>query len=149
MNQYRKEMILGLVGGIIYIAIELLWRGYSHWSMFVLGGLCFVLLGQINEVIPWDMPLWMQVFIGTAIITAMEFIAGCIVNLWLGWKVWDYSNVPFNVLGQICLPYIVLWIPISLTGILLDDYLRHWIFKEEKPHYNIGFTWSNKKTIWL
>ena len=84
MNQYRKEMILGLVGGIIYIAIELLWRGYSHWSMFVLGGLCFVLLGQINEVIPWDMPLWMQVFIGTAIITAMEFIAGCIVNLWLG-----------------------------------------------------------------
>lgn len=137
MNQYRKEMILGLVGGIIYIAIELLWRGYSHWSMFVLGGMCFVLLGQINEVIPWDMPLWQQALIGTLIITGLEFATGCIVNLWLGWNVWDYSNVPFNILGQICIPYILLWTPLSLVGIILDDYLRYWMFKEDKPHYKL------------
>lgn len=135
MKRYHKEIILWLIGGLLYIGIELMWRGYSHWTMFVLGGICFVFLGRINELIPWDMPLWMQVLIGTAIITAMEFIAGCIVNLWLGWKVWDYSNVPFNVLGQICLPYILLWIPVSLAGIVSDDYLRHWLFKEEKPHY--------------
>lgn len=135
MKRYHKEIILWLIGGLLYMGIELMWRGYSHWTMFVLGGICFVLLGRINEVIPWDMPLWMQVLIGTAIITAMEFITGCIVNLWLGWKVWDYSNVPFNVIGQICLPYILLWIPISLAGIVSDDYLRHWLFKEEKPHY--------------
>lgn len=135
MKQYRKEMILGLVGGVIYIGIELLWRGYSHWTMFVLGGVCFVFLGWINEVIPWNMPLWKQAVIGTVIITALEFVTGCIVNLWLGWNVWDYSNVLFNVLGQICLPYILLWIPISLIGIILDDYLRFWMFKEEKPQY--------------
>ena len=135
MKRYHKEIILGFIGGLLYIGIELIWRGYSHWTMFVLGGLCFVCLGRINEVIPWNMPLWQQALIGTAIITGLEFITGCIVNLWLGWNVWDYSNVPFNVLGQICLPYILLWIPISLTGIFLDDYLRHWIFKEEKPHY--------------
>ena len=135
MKRYHKEIILGFIGGLLYIIIELIWRGYSHWTMFVLGGLCFVFLGRINEVIPWNMPLWKQMLIGTAIITGLEFITGCIVNLWLGWNVWDYSNVPFNVLGQICLPYILLWIPISLTGIFLDDYLRHWIFKEEKPHY--------------
>lgn len=135
MKRYHKEIILWLIGGLLYMGVELMWRGYSHWTMFVLGGICFVLLGRINEVIPWDMPLWMQVLIGTAIITAMEFITGCIVNLWLGWKVWDYSNVPFNVLGQICLPYILLWIPISLAGIVSDDYLRHWLFKEEKPYY--------------
>lgn len=135
MKRYHKEIILWLIGGLLYMGIELMWRGYSHWTMFVLGGICFVLLGRINEVIPWDMPLWMQVLIGTAIITGLEFITGCIVNLLLGWNVWDYSNVPFNVLGQICLPYILLWIPISLTGIFLDDYLRHWLFKEEKPHY--------------
>lgn len=135
MKRYHKETILGLIGGLLYIIIELIWRGYSHWTMFVLGGLCFVCLGRINELIPWDMPLWQQILIGTAIITGLEFITGCIVNLWLGWNVWDYSNVPFNVLGQICLPYILLWIPISLAGIVSDDYLRHWIFKEEKPHY--------------
>ena len=135
MKRYHKEIILWLIGGLLYMGVELMWRGYSHWTMFVLGGICFVLLGRINEVIPWDMPLWMQVLIGTAIITGLEFITGCIVNLWLGWKVWDYSNVPFNVLGQICLPYILLWIPISLAGIVSDDYLRHWLFKEEKPHY--------------
>ena len=135
MKRYHKEVILWLIGGLLYMGIELMWRGYSHWTMFVLGGLCFVCLGRINEVIPWNMPLWQQALIGTAIITGLEFITGCIVNLWLGWNVWDYSNVPFNVLGQICLPYILLWIPISLAGIVSDDYLRHWLFKEEKPHY--------------
>lgn len=135
MKRYHKEIILGFIGGMLYIGIELIWRGYSHWTMFALGGLCFVCLGRINEVIPWCMPLWQQALIGTAIITGLEFITGCIVNLWLGWNVWDYSNVPFNVLGQICLPYILLWIPMSLTGIVSDDYLRHWIFKEEKPYY--------------
>lgn len=135
MKRYHKEIILGFIGGLLYIIIELIWRGYSHWTMFALGGLCFVCMGRINEVIPWNMPLWLQVLIGTVIITVLEFVTGCIVNLWLGWNVWDYSNVPFNVLGQICLPYILLWIPMSLTGIVSDDYLRHWLFKEEKPHY--------------
>ena len=135
MKRYHKEIILGFIGGMLYIGIELIWRGYSHWTMFALGGICFVFLGRINEVIPWDMPLWLQVLIGTAIITGLEFITGCIVNLWLGWNVWDYSNVPLNVFGQICLPYILLWAPISLAGIILDDYLRYWLFKEERPHY--------------
>ena len=135
MKPYHKEIILGFIGGLLYIGIELIWRGFSHWTMFALGGLCFVRLGRINEVIPWNMPLWQQMLIGTAVITGLEFITGCIVNLWLGWGVWDYSNVPFNLLGQICLPYTVLWTPISLAGIILDDHLRYWLFKEEKPHY--------------
>ena len=137
LKQYHKKIILGFIGGLLYVGIELLWRGHSHWTMFVLGGICFVLIGRINEVIPWSMPLWKQVLFGVLIVTGLEFATGCIVNLWLGWNVWDYSDVPFNILGQICLPYILLWIPISLVGIILDDYLRHWIFKEEKPHYRV------------
>lgn len=132
-----KEIILGIIGGALYVGVELLWRGHSHWTMFVLGGLCFVLLGRINEVIPWCMPLWEQILIGTMIITGLEFITGCIVNLWLDWNVWDYSNVPLNILGQICVPYIILWIPISLLAIVLDDYLRYLLYDEEKPHYCI------------
>ena len=135
LKQYHKELILGLIGGLIYIGIEFLWRGYSHWTMFILGGACFVFLGRINEVIHWEMPLWKQALIGVVIITILEFVTGCIVNLLLGWNVWDYSNVPFNIMGQICVPYILLWIPISLIGIILDDYLRYWMFQEEKPSY--------------
>lgn len=137
MRQYLKYMFLGCVGGLLYMLLELIWRGYSHWTMFFLGGLCFVCLGAINEVIPWEMSIWKQMLIGTAIITALELLTGCIVNLWLGWNVWDYSGMPFNVLGQICLPYIFLWMPVSLAGIVLDDWLRYWMFEEKRPHYRL------------
>ena len=130
---------LFLIGGAIYVLIELVYRGYSHWTMFLLGGLCFVLIGGVNEYIPWEMPLWLQAGIGAVIITALEFICGCIVNLALGWNVWDYSNTPLNILGQICLPFAIIWFVIAHFGIVLDDYLRYWLFKEEKPHYTYKF----------
>jgi len=102
MRQYLKLLFLFASGGLLYNLLELFYRGWTHWTMFFLGGLCFVALGAINEVIPWDMPLWQQVIIGAGIITTMEFIIGCIVNLWLGWDVWDYSHEFADVLGQIC-----------------------------------------------
>lgn len=46
-----KYLILFLIGGFVYISIELLWRGHTHWSMFILGGVCFILLGLIIEVL--------------------------------------------------------------------------------------------------
>lgn len=121
----------------MYIALELLWRGHSHWTMFILGGICFVALGLINEVLPWDMPLWKQSLIGACIITALEFVTGCVVNLWLGLGVWDYSHMKGNILGQICPQFFLLWLPVSLSGIVLDDWLRCWWFGEEKPHYKL------------
>lgn len=133
----NKYLILFDVGGLLYILIELIWRGWSHWTMFALGGVCFVCLGLINEVLPWEMELWKQVLIGACIVTALEFLIGCIVNLWLGWNVWDYSNLPGNILGQISPPFFVLWLPVSLAGILLDDWLRYWWFGEDRPHYKI------------
>lgn len=135
MRQYLKYLFLFVAGGLLYNLVELFYRGWTHWTMFFLGGLCFVCLGAINEVIPWDMPLWWQVAIGSCIITALEFLTGCVVNLWLGWGVWDYSQLPGNVLGQICPQFFVLWLPVALAGIILDDWLRYWMFGEEKPHY--------------
>lgn len=137
MKQAFKCLVLMIIGGLLYIGIELVWRGYSHWTMFLLGGLCFVLIGAINEYIPWQMPLWKQAAIGTIIITSLEFLTGCIVNLWLGWNVWDYSNVPGNILGQICLPYMLMWVPVSMLAIVVDDYLRYWLFNEEEAHYRL------------
>ncbi|ODR42179.1 hypothetical protein BEI59_32080 [Eisenbergiella tayi] len=130
-----RPLVLCSIGGLLYVLCELVFRGRSHWTMFVVGGLCFWLIGLINEVIPWNMPVWLQCIIGAVIITTVEFIAGCIINIWLGWQVWDYSGLPFNILGQVCLPFTVLWTFLSAVCIILDDYLRYRLFGEDKPHY--------------
>ena len=133
----KKHLILGTIGGLIYVLLELIWRGYSHWTMFLLGGTCFVLLGLINEILDWDTPLTLQMLIGCTVITVLEFITGCVVNLWLGWNVWDYSDLKFNILGQISLFSSIGWYFISLVGITLDDWLRYRLFGEKKPHYKL------------
>lgn len=137
MKNTAKYAILFSLGGIFYLLIELLWRGYSHWTMFALGGLCFVLIGVINEFYTFEIPLFIQMVIGTFIITVLEFITGCIVNLTLHLNVWDYSDMPLNIMGQICLPYMLLWFLLSPVCIIVDDYLRHYFFGEEKPHYKL------------
>lgn len=130
-----RPLILFGIGGILYYFIEIIWRGYSHWTMFLLGGICFLLVGLINEI--FEFSLVKQMTISTVIITIAEFICGCIVNLQLGWNIWDYSELPLNVMGQICLPYSLLWFFLSAFAIMLDDYLRHWLFGEEKPEYKL------------
>lgn len=134
----RKHLVLAATGGLLYVILESVWRGRSHWTMFLLGGLCFVGLGLINEVLPWDMPLWQQVLVGAAIVTVLEFVTGCMVNIGLGWSVWDYSGLPGNILGQICPQYCLLWLPVSLAGIVLDDWLRYWWWGEDRPRYRLA-----------
>ena len=131
-----KYLFLFAVGGATYVLIEILARGFSHWTMFVVGGICFVLVGIINEATP-KIPLLQQMILSAAIITAIEFVSGCILNIWLGLNIWDYSDEVGNVLGQICPSHTLYWFLLSLVGIVLDDYIRHYFFGEEKPKYTI------------
>ena len=137
MRTILKHIFLFLVGGTLYFFIEILFRGYSHPSMFICGGICFLLIGLINEFKAIRLPLIGQMFISCIMITAVEFITGLIVNIWLGLNVWDYSSRPFNVLGQICLLYTVLWFFLSFAAIILDDYLRYKFFGEDMAKYKI------------
>lgn len=133
-----KEFILLIIGGVLYFIIEVLYRGYSHLSMFLLGGICFVVIGLINEVFDYKMSLLkFQMPIAAIVVTVLEFITGLIVNKWLGLNVWDYSNTPFNVMGQICLPFTIVWYLLSGIAIVLDDYIRYFVFDEEKPIYKL------------
>lgn len=131
-----KAMVLFSIGAVAYALIEVLWRGYTHWTMAVLGGLLFLLIGGINEYFPWDMPLCHQVIIGSLLVTGAELIAGIVLNIWLGLGIWDYSEMPFNVLGQICPQFAAAWAALSFVAIVLDDYIRYWLFGEDKPRYN-------------
>lgn len=131
----RKAAALALIGGLCYGAVEVLWRGYTHWTMLVLGGVLFVLLGGLNEWLTWDMPLALQAILGAVVVTAAEFLAGLALNLWLGLDVWDYSGMWGNFLGQICPAYSALWVLLSAVAIVLDDWLRYWLWGEERPYY--------------
>ena len=134
MRIILKHTFLFLVGGTLYFFIEVLFRGFSHPSMFICGGLCFLLIGLINEF-KFDIPLVWQMLIASIIITTIEFITGVIVNIWLGLNVWDYSYRPFNILGQVCLLFTIIWFFLSFAAIILDDYLRYKFFGEKMVKY--------------
>lgn len=142
MKKYFETFIeyvfLLILGGSIYYGIEILYRGYSHLSMILVGGLCFIEIGLINEVLSWDMKFWKQVLIGDILVLITEFVSGVILNIWLGLNVWDYSNLPFNLLGQICLPFAIMWLPIVAVAIVLDDWVKYILGKGDKPKY----TWK-------
>lgn len=125
----KKETIIFLIFGFLYICIELLYRGHTHVSMFFVGGLCGILIGLINDNTP-DIPLFYQCILGTTIVTLIEFISGCYLNIYLGLGIWDYSHVPFNFLGQVCLPFSIIWMLLSIPVIYLDDYLKNKLLKE-------------------
>lgn len=148
MMKLLKPVILFFTGAAAYGGIELLWRAFTghlpgHWSMALLGGLMFLLIGAINEGLSWNMPLLLQSLIGAAAVTAAEFVAGLYLNLWLGLNIWDYTGLPLNLWGQICLPFSVIWVGLSVIAVILDDWLRHWLWKKERPHYTI-FRWGKK-----
>lgn len=104
--------------------------------MFVVGGLCFLLIGGIDTVFP-DMPLLIQSVLGACLVTALELISGLILNLWLGMGVWDYSYLPLNLMGQVCMAYFFLWILVSLLAVFLEDQLRQRLFQERHPIYRL------------
>ena len=102
-------MVLFYLGGMAYAGLELLWRGRSHGSMFVAGGLCFVLIGQLPR-----MPLALRALAGALIITTVELTTGLIANR--DYAVWDYRSQPGNFMGQICPLFTLIWVPISLIA---------------------------------
>ena len=127
-----QHLLLGSLGGFAYGALELLYRGRTHGSMVLAGALSFWMVGMINEAAPW-MPLPAQAIWGAALITALELLTGLAVNRRL--TVWNYTACPCNFRGQICLPYSLLWVPLALTAVFLDDALRLLLFHQAPPVY--------------
>jgi uncharacterized membrane protein len=116
------------------MVLEGLWRGWTHISMLVVGGLSAFFIGKLNDHPKfYDRKMWQECLMGTAIILILELVSGMILNVWLRLDIWDYSNEPFNVCGQICLPYVVMRFSLVPFAIYVDDYLRYRLFGEKKP----------------
>lgn len=137
MKKLSEYLFLWALGGTLYYSIELMFRGFSHWSMFLLGGICLLFFWLQGSKTEWSDPMWVQVIRCTIFVVSCEFITGIIVNKWLGWGVWDYSDEPFHLFGQICLPFAIIFSGFAVIGIILSGNLMHWLFREKKPNYHV------------
>ena len=140
-NQSRipEYLFLFYFYGATYVTIEVFFREHSHWTMFLLGAICGILIGKLNERVSWNVPIWLQMIAGGCIVTALEFVWGYVLNIVLQLNLWDYSNMWGNFMGQICPLFSLAWCLISGVAIILDDYLKYWFFDEEKPKYKLWF----------
>ena len=137
MKKTSQFLFFLTTGGCIYYAVEILFRGFSHWTMFLLGGICFLFFYMQGIATGWREALWIQTLRATIFVVSMEFITGIIVNKYLAMNVWDYENMPFHVFGQICLPFAVIFSGLCAMGIIMSGYIGYWVYGEEKPHYHI------------
>lgn len=115
----KWDMVVFLIGGVTYAMIEIMWRGNTHWTMVLLGGLCFLTLYKLFGYMS-NYSLIEKCVLGAIVITTLEFVVGCIVNLVFHMNVWNYSRMPLNLSGQICILYSTLWgflcIPINFIA---------------------------------
>lgn len=111
MIKHRIPLLFAIGGGC-YTGLELFWRGRSHWSMFCLGGACFLAIGELNRRYTLSLPA--KMVSGSAICTAGELLTGLALNA--DHRIWDYSRLPLNFRGQICLPFSLIWLPVSFVA---------------------------------
>ena len=117
----RKKALLFSLGGLCYVGLELLWRGRSHYSMFLAGGASLLLIGRLNRTEP-KLPLPFRAVAGSGIITMVELGTGLIFNR--SHSVWDYRGHPGNWLGQIYPLFSFLWIFMAALVLLIYDPLE-------------------------
>ena len=129
LRSFRESLTFFLVGGSLYVLIEIAYRGFSHISMFIVGGICFILISSISEFAPFKIPIIMKMLISCILITLVELISGIIINIFLNLHVWDYSLNKFNFLGQICLKASIVWFFLSLPAIYLGDFIKSFFTK--------------------
>ena len=111
------------MGDFGYGIIEILFRGYTHWSMIIAGGLCFLVFYILNSILKTNSIL-VRCLIAMLIITTIELIVGLIVNVVLKWNVWDYSNMFLNFMGQICVVYSGIWFSMGVPMTYLSNFIK-------------------------
>lgn len=118
MSEKLLEIIVFILGGFTYAMIEILFRGHTHWTMVLTGGACILTMYMLSGWLV-SVPLVVGAMTGAIIITFYELCVGLIVNVKLGWAVWDYSNMPGNILGQVCPTFTTIWFLLCLIFLSL------------------------------
>ena len=122
-GRVKRYTLFFFIGAAGYSAIEVIWRGHTHWSMALAGGLCFILFSLVAEGFA-DKPIIVKALLAALGVTAVELVFGLIFNVMLGMGVWDYSNLPLNLFGQICPLFSLLWVGLALIFLPFADALN-------------------------
>lgn len=137
------SMLLWSWGGTVYFLLEVAFKTLTghperiSWTMLVVAILLTIPVERAGEQLPWEVPLWLQALCCAALVTAVELAAGCVINLWLGWDVWDYTAMPGNLWGQICPQYSAIWWVLCMVFIPMFDWLRWAVEGGVRPRYTI------------
>ena len=136
-KQIIKNIILFILFGCFYVTIEIFFRGYSYPLMFLVAGIASVLIDKLNNKISWDMPLPLQIIIGTFIILSLELSSGLFALHVLGVRMWDYRNMPWNMFeGLLCPQFALIWMIMTLGIIVLADAINYyWLHDSDRPYY--------------
>lgn len=131
LKKYKEFFIVFSVGAVLYSLIEILFRGFTHWTMTVTGGLAFLMI-HISNFKMKTKNLFLKCLAGCAIITSLEFFVGLIVNRKFHLNVWDYSSQKFNLLGQICPAFSAAWFFITYPALYLSKFIKKSLLKKLK-----------------
>ncbi|WP_461810145.1 putative ABC transporter permease [Faecalimonas sp.] len=137
MKKISEYLFMWALGGTLYYTFEVFFRGFSHWTMFVLGGICVVFCVWQGMTVKWKDPLWIQILRCTIFVVSSEFITGIIVNKWFKWYVWDYTDQPFQLFGQICVPFAIIFSGLCALSIIGGGFFLYWFYGEEKPDFHV------------
>lgn len=141
-----EYILLLCFAGYLYVCLELLFRGRSDVSMLFVATACSIPVIFLNNIFNYEMDFLLQIIVCTLTTTTIEYIAGqFFINK--DHQIWDYSNMPFNLNGQICLRFMLVWMILSAIVIPLFDYLEFQVFNGTRPYYRIlGYTfWMKDK----
>lgn len=141
IGKWVLSILLWFWAGGVYFFAEVIWKTAQgrpetiSWTMFALAIILAIPMERFGAELPWEMPLIAQAGISALAVIATEFVVGLILNVALGLGIWDYSNMPGNIMGQICPQFALLWFVVSIIGIVLMDWMRYAVEGGEKPHY--------------
>lgn len=128
LNNVLELVIVFLTGGFAYGIIEDVSRGWTHISMGLLGGAAMLLIHALNRGEKTLPNMFLNATLSAVFITLCEFITGEILNVQMGLNIWDYSELPMNLDGQICVSFSLIWFGLSGIGAMLDDLMREKMF---------------------
>ena len=143
LSNFLLSMLMWTWGGTLYFFMEVVYKtltgnpDHISWTMIIVAFILCIPLERFGDELPWEMPMILQTIICAVAITITELISGLILNVWLGLHVWDYSELPFNFMGQICLQFSLLWVVLSFFGIKAFDWIRYTIVGGIRPQYKM------------